>query len=235
MSDEDNLSELSEAARRAGYIVTEQIDAIIEKAEQQAEAIRREAERDAEDMRRAALESAQRLLARLEALEFPLGSLVASLRDEAEHVSRQLEPGARSVDTQGTALPSAPEEAHSVVEDADARPPGATEDEVGTDAPQPLDEGPDDGQETAEHDFEEAHGEAFDGPAPEPSERPSQTAGDWKRWIIEDDEDEGNPLEEGERPASAIGSPRAPSHEGAGQPADGAGRSRGRRRAKPRS
>lgn len=217
MSDDDNLSELSEAARRAGYIVTEQIDAIIEKAEQQADAIRREAERDAEDTRRAAVESAQRLLARVEALEFPLGSLVASLRDEAEDVSRQLESRSHTVDTQGTALPSGPEEAHTAADEAGERVRSET-------ATEPRDDEPD-----ADEHFEEAHGEAFDGPPPEPAEQPKHGSGDWKRWIIEDEED---PPAHGEEPGSAAESPQAASEDDS---AEAPTRRRGRRRAKPRS
>lgn len=84
------------AGRRAicldlGETLTKHIDSIIQRAERKADAIRREAERDAEDIRRDALESAQRLLDRLLALEFPLGSLVAGLREETEEVARQLD------------------------------------------------------------------------------------------------------------------------------------------------
>jgi hypothetical protein len=108
LSSDEHITELSEAARRAGYIVTEQIDSIIERAEQQAEAIRRQAERDAEDTRREAVAAAKRLLDRIHALEFPLGELVVSLRDEMDGVSRQLEAG-EHVDSHATALPPMPE------------------------------------------------------------------------------------------------------------------------------
>jgi hypothetical protein len=76
-----------------GSPLSKHIDSIIQRAEREADAIRREAERDAEDIRRDALEAAQRLLDRLLALEFPLGSLVADLREEIEEVARQLEAG----------------------------------------------------------------------------------------------------------------------------------------------
>ena len=106
--DDEHLTELNEAVRRAGYIVTEQIDSIIERAERQAETILRDAERDAEDMRREAADAAKRLLDRLQALEFPLGELVVGLRDEVDQVTLQLE-GAEHVDAEATSLPSGQE------------------------------------------------------------------------------------------------------------------------------
>jgi hypothetical protein len=184
VSDDENLSELSEAARRAGYIVTEQIDAIMEKAEQQAEAIRRDALRDAEDTRRAAVEAAQRLLARLEALEFPLGSLVASLRDEAEHVSRQLDEGA-PVDTMGTALPSGGEQPQEIIEEVEESPEAEHEDEVSENGR---------GDPRAGEQEEPAQSQRFEEPRPaaveeEPGPARQQAPGDWKRWIIDDEDD----------------------------------------------
>jgi vacuolar-type H+-ATPase subunit H len=47
-ADDKYLVELGEAARRAGSILTEQIDAMVEGAERRSEEIRREAQRDAE-------------------------------------------------------------------------------------------------------------------------------------------------------------------------------------------
>jgi hypothetical protein len=108
VSSEDHLSDvndLNEAARRAGYIVTEQIDAILEKAQHEADTIRRDAERDAEDIRHEAVTAATRLLSRLQALEFPLGQLVADLRDETDRVNKELEGGAH-VDSDATQLPA---------------------------------------------------------------------------------------------------------------------------------
>ena len=110
--DDEHLTELNEAVRRAGYIVTEQIDSIIERAERQAETILRDAERDAEDMRREAADAAKRLLDRLQALEFPLGELVVGLRDEVDQVTLQLK-GAEHVDSEATSLPSGQEGAES--------------------------------------------------------------------------------------------------------------------------
>jgi hypothetical protein len=107
LSRDEDITELSEAARRAGYIVTEHIDSIVERAQQQAEAILRQAERDAEDTRREAVAAGKRLLDRIHALEFPLGELVLDLRDEMDRVSKQLEAGDH-VDSDATALPAGP-------------------------------------------------------------------------------------------------------------------------------
>jgi len=70
--------------------VTEPVDSPLERAERDAARIRREAERDAEDIRRNAIAAADRLLGRIQALEFPLGQLVVSLRDEVKQVAREL-------------------------------------------------------------------------------------------------------------------------------------------------
>lgn len=112
VSTDEHLTEINRAARQAGHIVTEQIDSIIQRAEQEAETIRREAERDAEDIRREAVVSAKRLLDRLRALEFPLGELVVSIRDEVEQVSRELGKG-EYVDSQAISLPPGPEGAQA--------------------------------------------------------------------------------------------------------------------------
>jgi len=88
---EHHLTELTDAARRAGSIVTEYIDSIVETAERQAEDIRKDAERDAELARKEALDSAQRVFDRINALERPLGELVQTLRTEMERVGHELE------------------------------------------------------------------------------------------------------------------------------------------------
>lgn len=145
MGSDEHLTELNEAARRAGRIVTEQIDSIIERAERQAETIRREAEQDAEHMRREAVDAAKRLLDRLHALEFPLGELVASLRDEVELASRELERG-EHVDSHATSLPPGSESAHAETgqeEVASEREGGpAPEEGSATDADLPVEEPP---------------------------------------------------------------------------------------------
>jgi len=99
---EDHLTELSDAARRAGSIVNEYIDSIVDAAERQAEEIRQSADREADEVRqtaereaelarREALNSAQRVFERINALEQPMGELVQTLRMEMERVGRELE------------------------------------------------------------------------------------------------------------------------------------------------
>ena len=102
LTSEEHLSELSESAQRAGYLVTEYINEIVQTAQDEAEAIRREAERDAEGIRREAQQSAEAirreagisaesLLARIHALQVPLTELLGGMRDETERVSREIE------------------------------------------------------------------------------------------------------------------------------------------------
>lgn len=91
MSNDKHLTELGEAARRAGSIVTEHIDAIVATAERDAEGIRQGAERDAEQARQEAFKSASRVFDRIQALERPLGELVQTLRVEMERVDRELQ------------------------------------------------------------------------------------------------------------------------------------------------
>ncbi len=79
--------------------LNEQTDPILQQAERDAEAIRTAAERDAEVIRREAFDAAQRLLDRLRALEFPLGDLVAELRQETDEVARQLEGGGQALES----------------------------------------------------------------------------------------------------------------------------------------
>lgn len=90
MSGEDEVTERSDAARRGGYLVTDRVDPLHEESEQEADMIRREAYREAERIRREAVTAAERLRGRIQALEFPLGQLVADLREETERVTRQI-------------------------------------------------------------------------------------------------------------------------------------------------
>jgi hypothetical protein len=83
----NDLAQMGTAADRAGAMVTEQVRSIIEAAEHNAEEIRRSAERDAEQMRKDAVAAAHRILDRLDAIEGPLGELVASLRREADSLT----------------------------------------------------------------------------------------------------------------------------------------------------
>jgi cell division septum initiation protein DivIVA len=82
-----NLLQMGTAADRAGAMVTEQVRSIIEAAEHNAVEIRKNAERDAEQMREEAVAAANRILDRLDAIEGPLGELVAGLRREADSLT----------------------------------------------------------------------------------------------------------------------------------------------------
>jgi hypothetical protein len=90
------LSELGEAARRAGEIVLEQIDAMVGAAENRAGEIREGAELHAEGKHRETMESARRVFERLEALERPLGELAMTLREEKERFAGELRQGAHA-------------------------------------------------------------------------------------------------------------------------------------------
>jgi cell division septum initiation protein DivIVA len=80
-----------EAADRAGAIVTEQVRSIITAAETSADETRRNAQRDAYAVRKEAADAANRVLERLDAIEGPLGDLVAGLRREADTLSTDLD------------------------------------------------------------------------------------------------------------------------------------------------
>jgi vacuolar-type H+-ATPase subunit H len=85
----ENALQVTEAADRAGAIVTEQIRSIIEQAEVNAQEIRANAEREADAIRQRAAESAQRMLQRIEAIDGPLSELVAELQREAEGLTAE--------------------------------------------------------------------------------------------------------------------------------------------------
>lgn len=106
MSAESHLPELTDAARRAESIVSDQINAIVDVVQSEADEIRRSAEEDAKETRREAMESAQRVLQSLDALERPLGELVQTLRGEMDRVGRELEG---PVAVEATAIPAPPE------------------------------------------------------------------------------------------------------------------------------
>ncbi len=88
-----DLAEAVEAADRAGSMVTEQVRSIIEAAETNAQEIRRDAEREADAIRHQASDAANRVIERLEAIEGPLGDLVARLRREADSLTAELDRG----------------------------------------------------------------------------------------------------------------------------------------------
>jgi cell division septum initiation protein DivIVA len=86
-----DLVQAVEAADRAGAIVTEQVRSIIEAAEASAEETRRNAQRDAHAIRQEASEAANRVLERLDAIEGPLGDLVAGLRRETDALTTEVD------------------------------------------------------------------------------------------------------------------------------------------------
>jgi len=78
--------EIAEAANRAGQLVTEQIQSIIDQAQASATELQRNAEEEANRIRAQAAESANRILERIRALDGPLSELVAELQREAERL-----------------------------------------------------------------------------------------------------------------------------------------------------
>jgi hypothetical protein len=91
VSDDKYVDELSQAAQRAGNIVTEHVDSIIADAKRRADQIREDAERDAELTKREAMDSASRVFQSIQTLERPLGELVETLRFEMDRVGRELD------------------------------------------------------------------------------------------------------------------------------------------------
>ncbi|MEA2398031.1 MAG: hypothetical protein QOK25_1587 [Thermoleophilaceae bacterium] len=86
-NDKQNALQVTEAANRAGAIVTDHIRSIIDQAEASAAEIRRAAEVEADAVRQRAAESAARILERIDALDGPLSELVAGLQREADSLT----------------------------------------------------------------------------------------------------------------------------------------------------
>jgi hypothetical protein len=101
-----NALQVNEAAERAGAIVEDQIESIMEQAEAGAEAVRRNAEHDAANIRQEASASAQRVIERVEGLNGALGELAAELKREVEAMHAGAEERARDPEQAG-----APEQA----------------------------------------------------------------------------------------------------------------------------
>lgn len=91
--EEAELSQAVEAADRAGSIVTDQVRSIVDAARSRAIEIEQSAHQDAADIRREAHSGAVRLLERIDAIEGQLGTLVASLRREADQLATDLDKG----------------------------------------------------------------------------------------------------------------------------------------------
>lgn len=176
------LADLTAAARRAGSIVDEHINSIVDLAERRADEIRRSAERDAEATRREAVESARRVFERINALERPLGELVQTLQSESQRVEREL---GRHVDAEVAAIPSWVEEPPTdgddlLVEDRSAGPEAheaAVVEEASTDLTGRQRRGQEREQERAERRaqreqerVERESAERADGAAPAPAE-----------------------------------------------------------------
>jgi hypothetical protein len=104
VSDDKYVDELSQAAQRAGNIVTEHIDSIIADAKRRADQIREDADRDAALTKREAMDSASRVFQSIQTLERPLGELVETLRFEMNRVGREFDGQVGSQN--GTAIES---------------------------------------------------------------------------------------------------------------------------------
>jgi hypothetical protein len=106
---EEDKTEMDDAAREASSVVGGYADSIVANAERQATEIRREAGREAELARREALDSANRVLRCIDALERPLGELVVTLRGEVERLSRELDsPSEPDAEPDAVALTGTP-------------------------------------------------------------------------------------------------------------------------------
>jgi hypothetical protein len=228
LSAEENLTDLKEVARRAGSIVTEHIDAMVERAEREAQDIRRhaegDAERRAEDIRRKAegdaqrkaedilrhaesdgertrrdaMEAARRMLERLHALERPLGELVMNLHMEMDRVAAELQSGS-AVDAQSMELPESTE--------------GERWPETAT-SPPPRDES--EPEEEARADEEEAQAEP-EPVEPEPEPEPEAEA----EPEAEEPEAEPEPARVTEEPPAMAEPPSYPLTSGVGSAASG--------------
>lgn len=89
--EDDELLQAVEAADRAGAIVTDHVRSIVEAAQARATEIEQSARRDAEEMTKNAHTGAVRLLERIDTMEGQLGTLVASLRREADQLAADLD------------------------------------------------------------------------------------------------------------------------------------------------
>lgn len=87
---ESELSQLVEAADRAGALVEEQVRSIMEAAEAKAIEVEDTAKDDALTRRQEATEAASGFVAQIEVLEKELNSLIESLRREAERLKAAL-------------------------------------------------------------------------------------------------------------------------------------------------
>ncbi len=103
---------MTQAADRAGAIVSEQIRSMMESAETRAREIRVTAEQEAEQMRSDAAASAGRILDRIDALERPLSDLVISLRRESDRLGTEAQDHGISVESSAEPIIDDPTDAH---------------------------------------------------------------------------------------------------------------------------
>jgi vacuolar-type H+-ATPase subunit H len=88
-SDQQKLMQVAAAADRAGAIVSDHIRTLIEQAEANAQEIRGNAEREAESIKRRAVESASRVIQRIESIDGALAELVNEIQREADSLSSE--------------------------------------------------------------------------------------------------------------------------------------------------
>jgi polyhydroxyalkanoate synthesis regulator phasin len=86
-----NALQVQETAERAGTIVSDEVEAIMEQAEANADEVRRNAARDTENLRSDAAGAGSRVVERIEALSGSLTEHVEELRREVD----SLQAGAR--------------------------------------------------------------------------------------------------------------------------------------------
>lgn len=88
---QDEFTRAVEAADRAGAIVTEHVRSIIDAAQTRADEVERSAREEADEIRSQAEKSARRVLERIDAVEGHLGTLVGSLRQDADSLTGEID------------------------------------------------------------------------------------------------------------------------------------------------
>ena len=87
----DELTRAVEAAERAGSIVTDHVQSIIDAAQTRAAEIERNAQQEAAEIRTEAHRAATRVLKRIDSMETRLGGVVSQLRNDAAKLSGSLD------------------------------------------------------------------------------------------------------------------------------------------------
>jgi hypothetical protein len=112
-----SLSELTQAADRAGALVNEQIRSMMDSAEASARELREAAEQSADQTRAEAAATIARILERIDALEGPLTELVHSIRQEVDRLSHEIEGRGGGWDVTSDAVASEPVHVTAVPQD----------------------------------------------------------------------------------------------------------------------